>query len=62
MVMRLNKNVKLIMPTGEKQVSPISGIYGFIPVYETEDEAKQESQDGLFKIVEIEIPGDESLG
>lgn len=62
MVMRLNHNVRITMPNGDQDVVEIGGIYGFIPVYETENDAKKETHDGLFQIIEIEVPDNESMG
>lgn len=58
MVMRLNHNVRLTMPDGEQKVVEIGGIYGFVPVYETKEEAEGETKDGLFPIIEVEIETD----
>lgn len=49
----LKKDVKVTDAFKNSYVLPVHGVYGFIPVFETKEEAESESLDGKFRIFEI---------
>lgn len=52
-VMKMHRNVIVADADGEKSFI-LGGIAGYIPVFETYEQAKEESCDGKFKILTIE--------
>ena len=53
-VMRFQTEVTFCAPSGaEVLAGPIKGLAGFIPVYHTEDEALEASENGKYKIMTI---------
>lgn len=55
-VMKLMTDVEVMDVTGEYKTVEISGIRGFIPVFDNIDKAVEASCDGKFKIMEMLIP------
>lgn len=54
-VMKLIKEVSFVSPSGgEISAGPIQGLHGFIPVYETLEEAEAAAEEGKFDIMMIE--------
>lgn len=55
MVMRLNTQVDYLDPrTGKRITTKLEGLAGFVPVFETREEAEEDACNGKYEIVEIE--------
>ena len=53
MVMRLSTSIEAELFNGEKQVVKLGGIAGFLPIYETLEQAQEAAENGRFEIVPI---------
>ena len=55
-VMRLQENVTFVNPfTGKEEESKIEGIRGYIPCFETLEEAEDSAEEGKYQILEMTI-------
>ena len=53
-VLRLNTDIEVTNPfTGKREDIKVGGIAGYIPVFNTVEEAQKSSQDGKYSIVAI---------
>ena len=58
MVMRLNTNVTVVNAEMGERVEKIAGIAGFLPVYDTLEQAQEAAENGRFEIVPISAIND----
>ena len=55
MVMRLNTHIDYLdYLTGKRITTKLEGLAGFVPVFETREEAEEDACNGKYEIVEIE--------
>ena len=54
-LIKLNKGILVDDGNGNIQEKQIEGLFGFLPVYQTYEEAFAESENGLFQIVSLII-------
>ena len=57
-VMRLSTSIEADLFNGEKQVVKLGGIAGFLPVYDTLEQAQEAAENGRFEIVPISAISD----
>ena len=57
-VMRLSTSIEADLFNGEKQVVKLGGIAGFLPVYDTLEQAQEAAENGKFEIVPISAIND----
>jgi hypothetical protein len=54
-LIKLNKGILVDNGNGNIEEKQIDGLFGFLPVYQTYEEAFAESENGLFQIVSLII-------